>query len=234
MLECCNAYFFEEVISVMFNNSDFFNGTNLNSGFLNQNVSTAGENSINNSRNVVPNRTHGSSTEYDKSNNKIMKFPVEKFAGIEIKTLTQNPQKRVLKEKTDGIPIDYILQHTDMKLDKDKAYLTLNKRLRQLANEIPTEVSNYENDKQTFYKNQLFKNKVLKFMPVSFDRLITSINSSVLSIKDVTVQRCFQDCLNQYAQKVKNVSQNFDNMLNDIKVNSGDIADKLGDSAMIH
>lgn len=211
--------FFEEVIDIMFNSQ-------------NKNFDNSGGNLINNDENVVPNKTPGSSKEYDKSNNKTMKFPAEKFAGIEIKTLAQNPQKRVLKEKIDGTSIDFVVGK--MNLTKKGTYLTLNKRLRQLANEIPKEVSDYENDKQVFYRDELSKNEILKFMPVAFDGLINKIKSSISSIEDEAVKQDFQNCLKQYTQQVKNISQNFDNKLNNIKVNSGDIADKLGDSAIIH
>ena len=40
----------------------------------NQNFDNSGGNLINNGGNVMINKTPGSSTEYDKSNNKIMKF----------------------------------------------------------------------------------------------------------------------------------------------------------------
>ena len=205
---------------------------NFNGGPLSQNFDNAGKNLINDNENPVPNKTLSSSTEYDKSNNKIMKFPVKKFDGVTIKNLTKNPQKCVLKENIDGTPIDYILGCMD--LNKEKTYLTLNRRLRQLANEIPQEVSNYENDKQVFYRDKLSKNKILKFMPVSFDRLITLIQDTLARIEDQFMKASFQNCLNQYTQQVKDVSQNFDNILNNIKINSGDIADKLGDSATIH
>lgn len=217
----------------MLNNSVFFTNNNCNGGLpQNFNNINANVNLINNNENVLPNKTPGSSTEYDKSNNKIMKFPVKKFAGIEVKTLTQNSQKRVLKEKIDDTPIDYILGN--MGLDKGETYLTLNKRLRQLVNEIPQEVINYENDKQTFYRDELSKNELLKFMPVSFKEFIRLIDSYIVRIDNQPVYKDFSNCLNKYAQQVKNISQSFDNTLSNIKTNSGGIGDKLGDSALIY
>lgn len=46
-----------------------------------------------------PNKTPGNLTEYYKSNNKIIKFPVKKFDSIKIKNSGQNSEKFILKEK---------------------------------------------------------------------------------------------------------------------------------------